>query len=204
MKQSPQLTIVVVAALAVSIQQLAAEVATQPNPLDFPGQGPSESDAGGNLAYSGYNASTGIMTWASTSNAIWNTALGIQNIATRLVAQFQPFTGTDSGPLGAGSLLPTPAAAEALESVFGGTTSWPLVDVDATGTEDQFQVWYRFETAAGTPLLPDYDSSNSLGGSINSGVNGGFLAAVTTGAAVPEPTSAFLALFFAVALLRRR
>lgn len=274
----------VIATIVASAQSVSAEVAAQPNPLDFPGQGPigptpggpgglplipqtppiiiiaaysltpvypapggttfsgsgvagqsggrtnfysgfdesqydqlawsfitvpnpyhsSESDAGGNMTYSGYNSSTGIMTWASTSNAIWNTALGIQNIATRLVAQFQPFTGTASGPLGAGWLVPTTAATEALESVFGGTTSWPLVDVDATGSEDQFQVWYRFETAAGTPLLPYYDSSNSLGGSINTGVNGGFLAAVTTGTAVPEPTSAFLALFSAVTLLRRR
>jgi hypothetical protein len=174
-------------------EELAWSFITIPNPYHS-----SEADSGGNMTYSGYNATTGIMTWISTSNATWSTASGTQDIATRLVAQFQPFTGTASGPLGAGWLVPTTAATEALESVFGGAAGWPLVDVDATGTEDQFQVWYRFETSGGTPLLSYYDASNSLGGILNTNTNGGFLAAV------PEPSASLLGLIGAGLLLRRR
>lgn len=173
--------------------QLAWSMITIPNPYHS-----SEGGSGGDMTYSGYNAATGIMTWTSTSNAVWNTAFGTQNIATRLVAQFQPFTGTATGPLGSGWLAPITAASQVLESVFGGSAGWPLVDVDATGTEDQFQVWYRFETASGTPLLSYYDSSNSLGGSMITGINGGFLVAV------PEPGSLTLGLLSVGALLRRR
>ena len=150
------------------------------------------------MTYSGYTGTTGIMTWSSTSDAVWNTAFGTQSVGTRLVAQFQPFTGTSSGPLGSGWLVPATAASEALESVFGGTAGWPLVDVDATGSEDQFQVWYRFETTSGTPLLSFYDSSNSLGGSIITGTNGAFLVAV------PEPSGALFALLSTASFVLRR
>ena len=174
-------------------EELAWSFITIPNPYHS-----SEVDSGGNMTYSGFNAASGIMTWNSTSNAVWSTASGTQDTATRLVAQFQPFTGTASGPLGAGWLVPTTAATEALESVFGGSAGWPLVDVDATGSEDQFQVWYRFETASGTPILSYYDASSSLGGSMNTGTNGGFLAAV------PEPSVSLLGWIGAGLLLRRR
>lgn len=174
-------------------EQLAWSFITVPNPYHS-----SEPDSGGNMTYSGYSATTGIMTWASSSNAVWSTALGTQNVSTRLLVQFQPFTGTSTGPLGAGWLVPITAATESLGSVFGGSGTWPLVDVDATGVEDQFQVWYRFETASGTPLLSYYDSSNSLGGAMNTGTNGGFLAAV------PEPSACVLFLIAGLASFRRR
>jgi hypothetical protein len=173
--------------------QIAWSFITIPNPYHS-----TEPNSGGNMNYSSYNATTGIMTWDSTSNAVWNTAFGTQNISTRLVAQFQPFSGSATGPLGSGWLVPTTAATEALSSVFGGVGSWPLVDVDATGLEDQFQVWYRFETTSGTPLLSYYDSSNSLGGAINTGINGGFLVAV------PELGCGILALLSTSSFLLRR
>lgn len=165
---------------------------TVPNPYHF-SQGST-----GNMTYVGYNVSTGIMTWNSTSNAIWSTAFGTQNIATRLIAQIQPYTGSASGPLGSGWLTPTTAADEGLSSVFGGDGAWPLVDVDATGVEDQFQVWYRFETSGGSPLLSYYDSTNSLGGGLNTGFSGGFLVSV------PEPGAIALTLIGCFPLLRRR
>jgi PEP-CTERM motif len=174
--------------------ELAWSFITIPNPYHSTEAGP-----GGNMTYSGYNPGTGVMTWVSTSDAVWSTAFGAQNIATKLVAQFQPFTGThNAGPLGSGWLVPTSAANEALSSVFGGDGSWPLADVDATGVQDQFQVWFQFQTLAGTPLLQYYDSTNSLGGSMNTGFTGGFLVSV------PEPSTALLGGLGVLALLRRR
>lgn len=174
-------------------EDLAWSFITVPNPYHS-GEGSSD----GNMAYSDYNPTTGIMTWTSTSNATWLTAFGTQNVATRLIAQFQPFTGSSSGPLGSGWLVPTTAADEALSAVFGGNGAWPLIDVDATGIQDQFQVWYRFETSGGTPLLDYYNASNSLGGVMNTGSSGGFLVAV------PEPSSAVLFGLASLGLATRR
>ncbi len=173
---------------------LAWSFITIPNPYHS-----TESGSDGNMTFSSYDPGTGLMTWESTSNAVWATATGTENVATRLVAQFQPFTGTNhAGPLGSGWLVPTSAANEALSSVFGGDGSWPLIDVDATGVQDQFQVWYQFQIAAGTPLLDYYNVSSSLGGSMNSGVSGGFLVSV------PEPSAVLLGGLGVLALLRRR
>jgi hypothetical protein len=174
--------------------ELAWSFITIPNPYHS-----TESGSGGNMTFSGYNPGTGVMTWDSTSNAVWATAFGTQDIATKLVAQFQPFTGThNAAPLGSGWLVPTSAANEALSSVFGGDGSWPLIDVDTTGVQNQFQVWYQFQTGTGVPLLDYYNISNSMGGSMNSGFSGGFLVAV------PEPSSALLGGLGVLALLRRR
>jgi hypothetical protein len=164
-------------------EDLAWSFITIPNPYHS-----SEGDSGGNMTFTSYNPVTGVMTWNSTSNATWSTAFGPQDIATRLVAQFQPFTGSASGQLGSGWLVPTSAANEALSAVFGNDGAWPLIDVDATGAQDQFQVWYRIETSGGTALLDYYNSSNSSGGNLLTGTNGGFLVSV------PEPGSALLGL----------
>ncbi len=88
---------------------LAWSFITIPNPYHS-----GEGGSGGDMTYSGYNATTGIMTWNSTSNATWATAFGTENIATRLVAQFQPWTGSGNAPLGSGWFVPTTAATEAL------------------------------------------------------------------------------------------
>ena len=173
--------------------QLAWSFITIPNPYHS-----SEGTSGGNMTYSSYNPVTGIMTWESTSNAVWATSSGTQDVATRLVAQFQPYTGTATGPLGSGWIVPTTAADEDLAAAFGGDGAWPLADVDETGAEDQFQIWYRFETSGGTPLLIYYDASNSLGGATQTGVSGGFFVAI------PEPSAFLLSLLAAPLVFRRR
>jgi hypothetical protein len=176
-------------------QDLAWSFITIPNPYHS-----SEGSSGGNMTYSGYNPATGVMTWNSTSNATWTTFSGTQtqNIATRLVLQFQPYTGIASGLLASGWITPTTAATESLAGSFGGDGAWPLIDVDATGAEDQFQIWYRFETSTGVGLLDYYNISNSDGGSILTSTTGGFFLSV------PEPSTALLGGIGLLALLRRR
>lgn len=139
-----------------------------------------------------YNSTTGILISNSTANLVWNTAFGGQNIATQIEYQFQPYTGTNSGPLASGFLTPD------VKSLPGLVGNRPLL---VTGTS--FQIWFRWETSGGTPLLDYYNSSNSLGGSVSTSGATGFWADV---ADVPEPSS--FALFglslAAIAALRYR
>jgi len=175
--------------------QLAWTFTTIPNPWHS-----SQGSQTGNMTYSGYNPASGIMTWESTANMTWNTINGQESIATKFVAQFQPFTGThNEGPLGAGWIPRVIAEDLGVESALGGVGLWPLIDVDATGVQDQFQVWVQFQTADGTPLLQYYNATPSeITGSVNSGFSGGFFAAI------PETSTVTLGLLGILPLLRRK
>ncbi|MFN7931764.1 MAG: PEP-CTERM sorting domain-containing protein [Bryobacteraceae bacterium] len=146
----------------------------------------------GQMVFSSYNPVTGLATWNSTANMTWSTAFGTQSIATRMVVQFQPYTGVASGFLGSGFLTPTTKGA-------AGITGNPLESVLlVTG---DFQAQIRYETAGGTPLLDYYNGTSSLGGIAVTNSNAGFWYSET-----PEPVS--LALtglgLLAVGVLGRR
>jgi hypothetical protein len=156
----------------------------------------------GQMTFTSYNISTGIATWSSTANMTWNSVLfGAESIATKFVMQLQPYTGTNSGPLGSGFLTPITAGAAGVTSLTG---SLSMMDVAALNSlsnlTDNFQVWFQYQTVGGTPLLDFYNSTNSTSGGVTTSANGGFYATV------PEPsTYAMLAMGGAALLsLHRR
>lgn len=155
------------------------------NPIHSTQSGPA-----GQMSAPVYNPVTGIFISNSTTNLVWNTAFGQQNIATRFEYQFQPYSGTNTGPLASGFLTPD---SQSLAGLLG---SEPLL---VTG--NSFQVWFRWETAGGTPLLDYYNTSNSLGGSVFTSSSTGFWADQ-----VPEPaTVSLIAVSLAgLAWVRRR
>lgn len=158
----------------------------------------SQGGSIGSMSYSGFNVSTGIATWNSTANMIWSTAQGTENISTRLVVQFQPYTGVASGPVASGFYTPVSAASADIGAL---PDAWPLLDaVAVTNPANSFQVWYRWETASGTPLLEYYNATSSVpNGEVRTSLSGGFYHTV------PEPTSAGLvALGLGVLCARRR
>ena len=63
----------------------------------------------GNMVFQGYNATTGIAAWTSTSNWVFTSGnnSGCCNTATQLLVQLQPFTGSNAGFLSSGFLTPT-------------------------------------------------------------------------------------------------
>jgi hypothetical protein len=139
----------------------------------------SQSDTG-DMVFAGFDPGTGIATWNSTANMVWSTAFGVQSVATKVIVQFQPYSGINSGPLGTGWLVPTTAEAAEIDSLP--STNWALAGIEG----ENFQVWYQFQTASGSPLLSYYDNSHSLGGSVATGVTGGFYSTV------PEPGAGLL------------
>lgn len=158
----------------------------------------STQGATGNMTFGGYDAGTGIATWNSTANMVWETTLGTESVATKLVLQFQPHSGIPTGPLGSGWLEPVTAEDAEVDSL---PDSWVMAHVSAQPPPaDSFQVWYQFQTDAGTPLLVYYDATPSFGGTVQTGVSGGFYSTV------PEPTTGLLVMLGAgaLALARRR
>ena len=137
--------------------------------------------ATGNMNFTSFTPGTGIALWTSTANMIWNTAMGAQNIATQLRVQFQPYSGTHSGPLGAGWLVPGTASTAGITTLAPST---PVLDVAALPGTDNYQLWYRYETSGGLPLVDFYNTSSSLGGTSQLSQSGGFYSV-----AAPEPGS---------------
>jgi len=156
----------------------------------------SNQSATGNMAFSSFNASTGIATWTSTSNLVIPTfTSGTVSTATKLVAQFQPYTGAGNAPLGSGWLTPTTAGAEGIP---GFSSGWTFADVVSN-----FQVWHQFQTSSGVALGSFYDSlSTSSGVQLVTNSSGGFYYTP-----IPEP-STYAALIGVAALgmvaIRRR
>lgn len=156
----------------------------------------SQGASTGQMTFVGYNAGSGIATWESSGNMTWSTAFGSQSVATELLVQCQPYTGIHDGQLGSGWLVPIDAATAGISTL---PSSWSVLDVAAVADPtDNYQVWFRYQTAGGSPLLTYYDSSNSLGGSVNTSASGGFYDVV------PEPTSLVLLAIGGAALLARR
>jgi len=56
----------------------------------------------GNMAFQGYNPSTGILAWTSTQNWVFTNTISLATVSrqTQLIVQIQPFTGTPGFPLG--------------------------------------------------------------------------------------------------------
>src|SRR5215469_4378804 len=50
----------------------------------------------GNMAFQGYNPSTGILAWTSTQNWIFTNTISLATVSTQtqFIVQIQPFTGT--------------------------------------------------------------------------------------------------------------
>ncbi len=132
----------------------------------------TQGGATGNMTFQSYDAGTGVATFVSSANAVWPQSNGTASRPTRMKVQFQPFTGTASGLLGAGWLVPTTAGAA---NVPGLPANWPVLDVAALPDPDRYQIWVRIEdTTTGTALLDYYDAQPTLGGVLNTGFSGGF------------------------------
>lgn len=151
----------------------------------------------GNMAFSDYNPTTGVATWNSTANITWDTINGIENIPTKLVVQLQPHTGVNSGILGSGWLEPVTAVTADIAAL---PANWVLANVAAVPqVTNNFQVWYQFQTGSGVPLLTYYGNSNQIsGGTVQTGVSGGFYSTV------PEPGIGMLMGFGLTSLLLKR
>lgn len=135
----------------------------------------SSQGSTGQMVFSSYNPVTGLAIWNSTANMTWSTAFGTQNISTRMVVQFQPYTGVASGFLSSGFLTPTTKGAA---GISGNPAESVLL---VTG---DFQAQIRYETSGGTPLLDYYNGSSSFGGGVITNASAGFWYSET-----PEPVS---------------
>jgi hypothetical protein len=141
----------------------------------------------GDMAFFGFDETTGIATWNSTANFVTPTASGSASTATRLRVQFQPFDNTNTGLLASGWLAPTTAGEAGISTL---PAAWSVFDVAMNPGMD-FQVWFRWETDSGQGLLTWYDNLNTLGGQARTSASGGFYSAPPS-TAVPEPLSVLL------------
>ena len=128
----------------------------------------SQGSSNGNMSFAGYNPATGIITWNSTTNAIWQGVNGLESRATRVRMQLQPYTGSHSGPLGAGWITP----------VNIGSTGLMGIDITAIAGVKKWQAWFVVEDAlTGTPINDYYNNpahNSVVGGSINTSIGGGW------------------------------
>jgi hypothetical protein len=163
----------------------------------------SPGSATGNMAFTGYNASTGIATWSSTANTTFFNPVSNSTVsfATFLDVQIQPISAS-VGPIGSGFLVPTTAGAVGI----AGLPASQIVYSDAAGTD--FQVWSKYTAlSASGPALGDYyNSFNHIGGAqLNTSSSGAFYSEAVV--AAPEPASVALVATGLVALgglVRRR
>ncbi|HEV8508727.1 MAG TPA: choice-of-anchor tandem repeat GloVer-containing protein, partial [Chitinophagaceae bacterium] len=128
----------------------------------------------GNMQFSGYDPSTGIITFTSTVNMIWPATGGTENIATRMRIQLQPYTGTHNGQLASGWITPVTAGDISLTSL---PSTYPLIDIKTLGSPAAFQVWYIVETSAGIPLDQYYGTvphNSTIGGQTVTSFTGTF------------------------------
>lgn len=150
----------------------------------------------GNMAFSGFNATTGMSTWTSTANLITPLASGgSASTGTKFVMQFQPYTGAGNASLGAGWLTPTTAGTEGIPGLAAGQS---VLDV-----QGNFQVWYQFQTASGVALADYFNPLPKIQGTqVFTSTSGGFYYT-----AIPEP-STYAALIgvatFGLTFLRKR
>jgi len=143
-------------------------------PIENPRHSSQGSTSTGQMAFSSYDAATGIITFVSTANMTWPANSGTENITTRLRMQLQPYTGSHSGPLASGWITPVTAGDISLASL---PANYPLIDIKATGNPGKFQVWYSIETGSGVPLddyYATYPHTSIAGGSTITSVTGSF------------------------------
>lgn len=154
----------------------------------------------GNMAFSGYNPSSGISSWVSTANITWLSAQSQPiSFQVTLQVQFQPFVGTPLGPMVSGWLVPTTVGAL---GIIGLPAAQSVLDVDARPNPDSFQVWHRYvATSTGQALLDLYDNNNNGPSLIFTSASGGFYWAPPV--PVPEPAAAWLWLLGLSALTTR-
>jgi hypothetical protein len=144
------------------------------SPIENPRHSSQGSTTTGQMAFSSYNAATGIITFTSTANMTWPANSGTENIATRVRMQLQPYTGSHSGPVGSGWLTPVTAGSISLASLPAG---YPLIDIKALGATAAYQVWYIIETSSGIPLdvyYGTYPHTSTAGGSTVTSLTGSF------------------------------
>jgi uncharacterized repeat protein (TIGR03803 family) len=143
-------------------------------PIENPRHSSQGGSSTGQMVFSSYDASTGIATFTSTANITWAANSGIENIGTRLRMQLQPYTGSHSGPVASGWIIPVTAGGISFGSLPAG---YPLIDIKATGATGAYQVWYIIETAGGTPLddyYATYPHTSTAGGSTITSQTGSF------------------------------
>jgi hypothetical protein len=108
------------------------------------------------MQFSSYDPVTRIITFTSTVNMTWPSVNHTENISTRLRMQFQPYTGSHSGPIAQGLPFVTAGGIS-----YGSLPSnYPLIDIKALGATAAYQVWYIIETSDGTPLDVYYNDPN--------------------------------------------
>jgi len=102
----------------------------------------------GNMAFEGYNPSTGILAWGSTQPWVFQDTISLQQISinTQLVVQVQPDTGT-AGFLGSGFLNGDTTTKSALGITNSGNPNDPLFQIVSGGA---FQITFQFQTWDGT------------------------------------------------------
>jgi hypothetical protein len=101
----------------------------------------------GNMAFQGYNASTGTLVWTSTQNWSFQDTLSSQTVSTgtQFLVQIQPYSGVP-GFLGSGFLNGETTTKGAL-SITGGNSNDPLFQV---ANASPFQATFQFLTWDGT------------------------------------------------------
>lgn len=125
----------------------------------------SDAPTPGNMAFQGYNATTGTLVWGSTQFWTFTDTIASApvNTLTQFVVQIQPFTGTP-GFLGAGFLNGQTTTKGALSITTGSPTD-PLFQIVGAAP---FQATFQFLTWDGTPgnlgigqdLLDFYTANN--------------------------------------------
>lgn len=121
----------------------------------------------GNMAFQGYNPSTGILAWTSTQNWVFANTISQATVSTQtqLIVQIQPFTGTP-GFLGSGFLNGETTTKSGL-GITTGNSNDPLFQILNAGV---FQATFQFQTWDGTSTgigngqdLLDYYNANNGG-----------------------------------------
>jgi hypothetical protein len=120
----------------------------------------------GNMAFQGYNSTTGILAWGSTQPWTFQNTLSLATVSTntQLIVQIQNYTGT-AGFLGSGFLNGETTTKSALGITNSGNANDPLFQVVSGGS---FQITFQFQTWDGTPgniangqdLLDFYTANN--------------------------------------------
>jgi hypothetical protein len=99
----------------------------------------------GNMAFQGYNSTTGVLAWGSTQNWSWAGTVCGYNGPTQFLVQIQPYTGT-AGFLPSGFLNGDTTTKGAL--AISGNASDPLFQIVSAGN---FQTTFQFLTWDGNP-----------------------------------------------------
>jgi hypothetical protein len=134
----------------------------------------NEGTPSGNMVFQGYNSTTGIAVWTSTSNWVFTSPInpGCCSTGTQLLVQLQPYTGVNAGFLGSGFLAPTTT-----KGALGiaGDPNEPLYQVVGTASYQatfELMTWDGVPADAGNMALAldifDYNTNNNGGPGVTS------------------------------------